>query len=77
MRRVVVGLFLVILVTMVGCASKPYVIQTKDGKKYVSPSEPDYDKAKQAYEFTDPEGNKWVINRDQILSIEQPAKVTP
>lgn len=64
-----VVLVLCLMFMFMGCGSKKYVVQTKDGKEYLSASEPEYNKKTQSYEFKDLKGSKWMINREEIKSI--------
>ncbi len=76
-RGFIICLLLAVFVVTAGCAANQYVIQTKDGKEYVTDGEPVFNKAKQSYAFTDPKGTRWMINRDEIVSIELPGKGDP
>jgi hypothetical protein len=69
-KKIVIGmLVLCLMFVFAGCASKKYVVQTKDGKEYLSDSEPEFNKKTQSYEFKDLKGSKWMINREEIKSI--------
>ncbi len=66
--------FTLCLVFLAGCASKYYVVETKDGKEFVTKKEPEFNKQSQTYEFTDVKGNKWILNREEVKSMERKEK---
>lgn len=48
-----------------------YRIETTDGERFYSDSEPDLDKAKDTYEITDLDGNEYKIPADTIFQVEK------
>jgi uncharacterized membrane protein len=64
------------LIFAFGCGSKYHLIQTKDGKQYVSSHKPEFDKKTQSYEFKDVDGKKWILNREEIQSVSDNQKGT-
>jgi len=73
-RAIVISVAALCLSLAVGCASTYYVVQTKDGKEIVTKDDPEFNKKSQSYEFTDVKGNKWIINREEIKSMERKEK---
>jgi hypothetical protein len=59
-----------------GCSSVYYSVITNDGKEMITTKEPEFDKKSQSYEFTDVKGNKWILKREDIKSIEEKRKGT-
>lgn len=58
------------LAVPVGCSST-YTVRAKDGREFVAKGKPEYNKKYQSYEFKDINGNKWIINREEIKSMEK------
>ncbi|MDD5169973.1 MAG: YgdI/YgdR family lipoprotein [Syntrophales bacterium] len=73
-RTIVMSALAFCLSFVVGCASTYYVVQTKDGKEFITKEDPEFNKKSQSYEFTDVKGNKWIINREEIKSMEKKEK---
>ncbi len=59
---------------IIACASVYYSVITTDGKEMVTMKEPSFDKKTQSYEFTDVKGNRWILKREDIKSIEEKQK---
>jgi hypothetical protein len=57
--------------TLLPACSSTYLIRTKEGKEYLSKGKPDYEKDSQQFEFSDNTGKVWMINREEILTIQK------
>jgi hypothetical protein len=71
MKRSIIICVLFFLTFAVGCASTYYEVKTKDGKEFITKEEPEFSKNEQSYKFTDVKGNKWVINRENLSTMQK------
>jgi hypothetical protein len=73
-QAIIISMLSLFLAVTVGCASTYYEVKTKDGKEFIANEEPEFNKKTQAYEFKDDKGNKWILNREEITSMEKKEK---
>jgi PBP1b-binding outer membrane lipoprotein LpoB len=57
-----------------GCAATYYRVVTNEGKAFVTDDRPEFNTKTQSYEFTDDQGSKWIIKREDIKSMERKEK---
>jgi uncharacterized protein YceK len=71
MNRIsVIILSTVAVIVLSGCSSV-HTIRTKEGKEYISTGKPDYNSKTSQFQFTDNTGYTWMINREEIISIQK------
>ena len=71
MKRIAAAvLSMVALIVLSGCSSV-HTLRTKEGKEYYSAGKPDYNSKTSQFEFTDNTGKTWMINREEIVSIQK------
>ena len=71
MRRIYAMILLTVAVTGLSGCSSVHTLRTKEGKEYFSAGKPDYNSKTSQFEFTDNTGKTWMINREEIISIQK------
>ncbi|MDQ5985575.1 MAG: hypothetical protein CSYNP_01288 [Syntrophus sp. SKADARSKE-3] len=74
MNRMLIILLSVIIAFTLSCTATYYEVKTKDGKEFLTNEEPEFNSKSKSYEFTDVKGNKWIFNREEIMSMERKIK---
>lgn len=59
---------------MAACGANHYTVVKKDGTTMTSVGEPDFSKESSSYSFEDPEGNKVILNREEVQEIQEKGK---
>jgi hypothetical protein len=62
------------LAALVGCAATYYRVVTSEGKEFITDDRPELNTKTQSYEFTDDQGSKWIIKREDIKLMERKEK---
>jgi uncharacterized protein YceK len=60
----------VAVIVLSGCSSV-HTIRTKEGREYFSAGKPNYNSKTSQFEFTDNTSRTWMINREEIISIQK------
>lgn len=56
---------------LLSCGSTRYSVVKKDGTTVTSVGEPDFSKESSSYSFEDADGNKVILNREEVQEIKE------
>ncbi|MGZ8430188.1 MAG: YgdI/YgdR family lipoprotein [Candidatus Deferrimicrobiaceae bacterium] len=71
MKRILPAILTMVAVIVLSGCSSVHTIRTKEGKEYFSAGKPDYNSKTSQFQFTDNTGKTWMINREEIISIQK------
>lgn len=72
MKRIIfISLLIISFCLLAGCGSSRYSVVKKDGTSVTSVGEPDFSEESSSYSFKDPDGNKVILNREEVQEIKE------